>query len=71
MARLEKTQLDEKQYIAYEIIACTFLLELLNNGSDKNTKLGMYLQQTMEITTTADVNDVINKLKQEVDMTNS
>ena len=47
VARLEKTQLDEKQYIAYEMIACTFLLGLLNDGSDKNTKLGAYLQQTM------------------------
>ncbi len=26
VAKLEKTQLDEKQYIAYEMIACTFLL---------------------------------------------
>ncbi len=26
VARLEKTQLDEKQYIAYEMISCTFLL---------------------------------------------
>ncbi len=39
VARLEKTQLDEKQYIAYEMIACTFLLGLVNDGSDKNTKL--------------------------------
>ncbi len=45
------------------MIACTFLLGLLNDGSDKNTKLGAYLQQTMEIATTADANDVINKLK--------
>jgi len=45
------------------MIACTFLLGLLNDGSDKNTKLGAYLQQTMEIATTADVNDVIKKLK--------
>ncbi len=37
-ARLEKTQLDEKQYIAYEMIACTFLLGLVNDGRDKNTK---------------------------------
>ena len=59
VARLEKTQLDEKQYIAFEMIACTFLLGLLNNGSDKDTKLGAYLQQTMEIATTADANDVI------------
>jgi hypothetical protein len=63
VARLEKTQLDEKQYIAYEMIACTFLLGLLNDGSDKNTKLGAYLQQTMEIATTTDANDVIKKLK--------
>jgi hypothetical protein len=63
VARLEKTQLDEKQYIAYEMIACTFLLGLVNNGSDKNTKLGAYLQQTMEIPTTTDANDVIEKLK--------
>ncbi len=37
VARLEKTQLNEKQYIAYEMIACTFLLGLLNDGRDKNT----------------------------------
>ncbi len=63
MAKLEKTQLDEKQYIAYEMIACTFLLGLVNDGRDKNTKLGAYLQQTMEITSTEDGNDTIKKLK--------
>ncbi len=61
VARLEKTQLDEKQYIACEMIACTFLLGLVNDGSGKNTKLGAYLQQTMEIATTTDANDVIKK----------
>jgi hypothetical protein len=30
VARLQKTQLDEKQYIAYEMIACTFLLGMVN-----------------------------------------
>jgi len=64
VARLEKTQLDKKQYIAYEMIACTFSLGLVNDGSDKNTKLGAYLQQTMEIAnTTTDAKDVIKKLK--------
>ncbi len=63
MARLEKTQLDEKQYIAYEMIACTFLLGLVNDGRDTNTKLGAYLQKTMEIAYTADGNDIIAKLK--------
>jgi hypothetical protein len=47
VAKLEKTQLDEKQYIAYEMIACTFLLGLVNDGRDTNTKLGAYLQQTI------------------------
>jgi hypothetical protein len=63
VAKFEKTQLDEKQYIAYEMIACTFLLGLVNDGRDKNTKLGAYLQQTMEITSTADANNIIKKLK--------
>ncbi len=43
------------------MIACTFLLGLLNDGRDKNTKLGAYLHQTMEITSTADGNDTIKK----------
>ncbi len=38
VTKLEKTQLDEKQYIAYEMIACTFLLGLVNDGHDKTTK---------------------------------
>ncbi len=63
VAKLEKTQLDEKQYIAYEMIACTFFLGLVNDGCDKNAKLGAYLYQTMEITFTADGNDTIKKLK--------
>jgi hypothetical protein len=63
VAKLEKTQLDEKQYIAYKMIACTILLGLVNDGRDKNTKLVVHLQQTMEITSTADGNDTIKKLK--------
>jgi hypothetical protein len=59
VAKFEKTQLDEKQYIAYEMVACTFLLGLVNDGRDKNTKLGAYLQKTMEITSTADANDIL------------
>ncbi len=62
MAKFKKTQLDEKQYIAYEMIACTFLLGLVNDGHDKNTNLGAYLQQTIGITSTTDANDIIKKL---------
>ena len=35
-ARLKKQKLDEKQYIAYEMIACTFLLGLVQDGNDPN-----------------------------------
>jgi hypothetical protein len=63
VAMLEKTQLDEKQYIAYEMIACIFLLGLVNDGQDKTTKLGTYKQQTMDDTTNADANDIIEKIK--------
>ena len=59
VAKLEKTQLDEKQYIAHEMIACTFLLGLVNDGRDKTTKLGTYIQQTMDDTTNVDANDII------------
>jgi hypothetical protein len=45
------------------MIACTFLLGLANDGHEKNTKSGAYLQQTMEITSTADANDIIKKIK--------
>jgi hypothetical protein len=42
VARLQKTQLDEKQYIAYEMAACTFLLGMVNDGCNPYTKLGKY-----------------------------
>jgi hypothetical protein len=35
----------------------------VNDGLDKNTNLRAYLQQTMEITSTIDANDIIKKLK--------
>jgi hypothetical protein len=63
VAKIVETQLDEKQYISYEMIACSFLLGLVNDGRDKNRKMGAYLQQTMEITSTTDANDIIKQLK--------
>jgi hypothetical protein len=52
VARLEKRKLDEKQYIAYEMIACTFLL-------------GLYacLGQTMGSTATQNINNVVQRLE--------
>ena len=47
VARLENKKLDEKQYIAYEIIACTFLLGLVHDGSDPSTTLYKGLEETM------------------------
>ncbi len=48
IARLEKMELDEKQYIAYEMIACTFLLGLVRDGNDANTTLLTSLQKQWE-----------------------
>jgi hypothetical protein len=45
VAKLEKKQLDEKQYISYEMIACTFPLGLVNDGDDSNTTLFTSLQK--------------------------
>ena len=47
VARLEKRKLDEKQYIAYEMIACTFLLGLIHDGNDPNATLYSCLGQSM------------------------
>ena len=51
VAKLQKIQLDKKQYIAYEMIACTFLLGLVKDGRDAHTNLGAYLQQKFGRTT--------------------
>ncbi len=65
VARLQKTQLDEKQYIAYEMIACTFLLGMVNDGRNPYTKLGKYLQQSMggSTDTVTNIEDIIKWLK--------
>jgi hypothetical protein len=43
-------QLDEKQYIANEMIACTFLPGLVKDENDSNTILFTSLQKTLEKT---------------------
>jgi hypothetical protein len=48
VAKLQKIQLDKKQYIAYETIAFTFLLGLVKDGRDLHTNLGAYLQKKWE-----------------------
>jgi hypothetical protein len=63
LARLEKKQLDKKQYIAYEIIACNFFLGLANNAQNPHTNLGAYLQQSLRGSTTADIEDTVKMLR--------
>jgi hypothetical protein len=63
VAKLEKTQLDEKQYIAYEIIACTFLLGFVKDGNNPKTTLYSSLQQSMGCPNTINMEDLVNRLK--------
>jgi hypothetical protein len=64
VARLEKTKLDEKQYIAYEMIACTFLLSLVKDGNDSSTTLFASLQKTVEGNPSSEtIKDIVDKLQ--------
>ena len=64
IAQLEKMQLDEKQYIAYEMITCTFLLGLIHDGNDSNTTLFKSLNKAMdEDISEAHTQETINKLR--------
>ena len=42
-----KYNLDDKQYIAYQIVCCTFLLQLVMEGDQYDTKLGDKLGATL------------------------
>jgi hypothetical protein len=42
-----KYNLDDKQYIAYQIVCCTFLLQLVTEGDQYDTKLGDMLGATL------------------------
>jgi hypothetical protein len=43
-----KYNLDDKQYIAYQIVCCTFLLQLVTEGDQYDTKLGEMLGATLD-----------------------
>jgi len=62
IARQDKVKLDKKQYIAYEIIACTFLLELINEGRDSSSMLGKYLGSALG-STDEDMDQLVKHLK--------
>lgn len=59
----ESVELDEKQYIAYEAICATFLLNLVTDGGDDTTLLGNYLSDTIPDATSDEIKDVIEELK--------
>ena len=63
VAKLEKRKLDEKQYIAYEMIASTFLLGLVRDGNDPTTTLYSGLTQTMRGNDSMTINDIVQRLK--------
>jgi hypothetical protein len=63
VARLEKMELDEKEYIAYEMIACTFLLGLVKDGNDSNTTLFTSLQKTMGGESSKEIADIVKKME--------
>jgi hypothetical protein len=56
VTRLEKKKLDEKQYIAYEMIAFTFLLGLVHDGNNPNITLYSCLGHTIGSTATLNIN---------------
>ncbi len=63
VARIEKKQLDKKQYIAHEMIAYIFFLSFVNEAQNPHTNLGTYLQQSLRGSTTADIEDTVKMLK--------
>jgi hypothetical protein len=64
VAHLEKMQLDEKQNIAYKMIACTFLLDLVKDGNDSSTTLFTSLQKTIGGNPSSEIiKDIMDKLQ--------
>ncbi len=59
-------ELDEIQYIAYEMIACTFLLGLVRDGNDANTTLFTSLQKTMGDKSSQEIADIVKNWRREV-----
>jgi len=63
VALVEGKVLDEKQYITYEIVSCTFLLSLIRDGCDASTTLGKYLAQTLTGSNTVNTSNLVQQLK--------
>ena len=64
VTKLDGTQMDKKQYIAYKIICCTFILGLVYEGRDDDSKLRKCLQQTLaNEDTTSKMETLVKELK--------
>lgn len=48
VTKVETLKLDHKQYIAYEMICCSFLLDLIHDGKKKGTRLSECLDLCLE-----------------------
>ena len=46
VAKADGTQMDKKQYITYEVVCCSFLLGIVGEGHDKDSKLWSQLGRT-------------------------
>ena len=47
VAQYEGTQMDERQYVTYEVMCCTFLLGLVKDGDNPRSSLGSSLNQAI------------------------
>lgn len=47
VAQKQGTIMDMKQYVTYEILCCTFLLDLVNEGNDPHSRLHSCLEQAI------------------------
>jgi hypothetical protein len=46
VVKADGTQMDKKQYITYEVVCCSFLLGIVGEGHDKDSKLWSQLGRT-------------------------
>ena len=63
VARLDGTEMDEEQFVAYEVLCCTFLLYLIKEANDPDSDLCSRLQEA--ISASADsktIEDLIKEL---------
>ena len=64
VARYDGTNMDEKQYITYEIVCCTFLLGLVNESNNPNSLLSSYLKEAISSTDNeSDTEQLVAELK--------